>query len=232
MTQTIHPIRLAMPLRLGFVNCYLLENQGRFLLVDTGSPNARNDLDQKLAQLGCLPESLQLIVLTHGDLDHIGNAAYLSRKYDASTAMHFADAAMAEQGDIFLDRGKANLLVRKLVPLLFGFRKAERFSPDICLEVQYDFTPFGFQAKSVHLPGHSKGSIGILTAQGDLLCGDLVENIKAPTLNSLQDDKTAALASLGSLEAMGVRMVYPGHGEPFLLQELAGKDHSSSPAAG
>lgn len=220
MPQTIHTIRLAMPLRLGFVNCYLIEHDARFLLVDTGSPNARNDLEQALERLGCRPGSLQLIVLTHGDLDHIGNAAYLSRKYAAKTAMHTADAPMTEQGDMFLDRGKVNIIVRKLVPLLFGYRKEERFTPDILIDTDCDFSAYGFDAKSIPLPGHSKGSIGVLTAQAELLCGDLVENIKSPTLNSLQDDSVAALASLKSLSGFGVKMIYPGHGESFPVNQL------------
>jgi glyoxylase-like metal-dependent hydrolase (beta-lactamase superfamily II) len=135
--------------------------------------------------------------------------------------MHPADSAMAEQGDMFLERGKVNILVRKLVPLLFGYRKAERFSPDIRIEAGFDFSAHGFDLRSIHLPGHSKGSIGLLTAQGELICGDLLENIKTPGLNSLQQDSAAALASLHSLKNLDVKCVYPGHGEPFSLDLAA-----------
>ena len=38
---------------------------------------------------GCKLGSLKLIVLTHGDFDHTGNAAYLRHKYAIKIAMHF-----------------------------------------------------------------------------------------------------------------------------------------------
>jgi glyoxylase-like metal-dependent hydrolase (beta-lactamase superfamily II) len=77
----------------------------------------------------------------------------------------------------------------------------------------------------VAIPGHSKGSIGILTDEGDLLCGDLYESIKRPALNSLMDDLPAALASdarMRSVRSMGIRIVYPGHGAAFSPEQLSG----------
>ncbi len=67
------------------------------------------------------------------------------------------------------------------------------------------------------MPGHSRGSIGILTAHGDLFCGDLLENIKRPKLTSLMDDLAAAQASVEKLKSLEVKTVYPGHGAAFPL---------------
>ena len=58
----------------------------------------------------------------------------------------------------------------------FGFGKSERFKPDFYIEEGYEFSEYGFDAKVLYIPGHSRGSIGILTAGGDLFCGDLLEN--------------------------------------------------------
>jgi hydroxyacylglutathione hydrolase len=41
-----------------------------------------------------------------------------------------------------------------------------------------------------------RGSVGILTAGGDLFCGDLLENYDRPALNSIMDDLAAANASV------------------------------------
>jgi hydroxyacylglutathione hydrolase len=70
------------------------------------------------------------------------------------------------------------------------------------------------------LPGHSKGSISLLTASGDLFCGDLFENSKAPALNSLMDDPAAARASLETLKSLQIKTVYPAHGRPFEMDLL------------
>jgi glyoxylase-like metal-dependent hydrolase (beta-lactamase superfamily II) len=75
----------------------------------------------------------------------------------------------------------------------------------------------------LHIPGHSKGSIGILTASGELFCGDLLENTAGPALNSIMDDRAAANASVAILESAGVSTVYPGHGKPFPMELFTSK---------
>lgn len=101
-----------------------------------------------------------------------------------------------------------------------GFGKSERLTPDVLLNDGYDLSQHGFEAKVICVPGHSRGSIGILTASGELFCSDLFENTKRPTLYSLMDDPTAANASVANLEALKIRTVYPGHGQPFAMELL------------
>ena len=59
------------------VNAYLIRTELGFVLVDTGMRSQRALIDERLDAEGCEPGGLKLIVLTHGDLDHIGNAVYL-----------------------------------------------------------------------------------------------------------------------------------------------------------
>ena len=218
--QDIKRIRLPLPYRLGSVNCYLVETGTGHVLIDTGGSNMRADLEQALLDAGCTPGHLDLIVLTHGDFDHTGNAAYLRRTFGAQAAMHDADAGMAERGDMFLGRKRPNLLIRWLVPVLFRFGKSERFTPDVAVEDGTDLSAYGLDATVLSLPGHSKGSIGILTAAGDLFCGDLFDNTDKPVLNDLIDDRAAANASVARLKRLAIRTVYPGHGEPFSMERF------------
>ena len=60
---------------LDFVNAYLVKAKEGFLLIDTGLPNHRERLEKELLSAGCLPDTLKLIILTHGDWDHTGNAS-------------------------------------------------------------------------------------------------------------------------------------------------------------
>jgi glyoxylase-like metal-dependent hydrolase (beta-lactamase superfamily II) len=213
-------IELVMPFKLGAVRCYLVEQDSSFLLVDTGSSNQRQELERQLESAGCRPGSLKLIALTHGDFDHTGNAAYLRRMYGGLIAMHPDDAGMAEKGDMFFNRKPPNVIIRKLLPILSGFGKAQRFSPDILLQDEMDLTQVGFPLKVLSLPGHSRGSIGLLTAEGDLFCGDLFTNLKGPQLSAIMDDPTAGSASVARLKRLNIHTVYPGHGEPFRLAEF------------
>ena len=215
--QAVKIITLSLPYGLGTVNCYLWETDTGFVLIDTGSSNRRSELESELTSVGCRPGDLALIVLTHGDFDHTGNAAYLCERFGANIAMHQDDAGMAERGDMFWNRSSGNGLLRLIVPILFRFAESNRFKPDFYLEDGDNLSDYGFDAQVLSIPGHSKGSIGILTAGGDLFCGDLLENSKGPATNSIMDDPAACDASLAKLQAFQIQTVYPGHGKPFSM---------------
>ena len=216
MSAKIETIKLNLPFKLGQVNCYLIKTDTGFILIDTGSQNKRTELEKDLENAGCTPENLNLIVITHGDFDHTGNARYLREKFGAKIAMHLDDVGMAEKGDMFWNR-KGNFFIKKIAPTLFRFGKSERFKPDLYLEDGDDLSEYGFNATIIHIPGHSKGSIGIITSDGDLFCGDLLENTKKPGLNSIMDDKPAADISIEKLKSLEIKTIYPGHGESFQM---------------
>jgi hydroxyacylglutathione hydrolase len=220
MAVKIMRFELGLPLRIGKVNCYLVRSGSGYFLVDTGGANQRAALDKELERAGCRPGNLKLILLTHGDFDHSGNAAFLREKYGTRIAMQEGDAGMVEQGDMSFNRKKGNALLRWLVPVFSGFGKAERFRADIWLEEGCDLGEYGFEARVLSIPGHSLGSIGILTAEGDLFCGDLFENTKKPALGSIMDDVEAGRGSAGRLRGLRIRRVYPGHGRPFKMEAL------------
>ncbi len=221
MMQAIRTITLALPYGLGTVNCYLLSAGKGHILIDTGPSHRRAILDQELARSGCLPAQPLLVVLTHGDFDHTGNVAHICAGHGAQSAMGADDAPMVERGDMFAGRKRPNWLVRSLAPLLFGFHQAERFRPDWLPQEGDALSAHGLDARVLSLPGHSRGSLGILTAEGDLFCGDLLDNTAQPALNSLMDDPAAGQASLARLSALPIRTVYPGHGQPFPMSKLA-----------
>lgn len=218
MRQEIKTITSLLPFKLGSVNCYLIETDTGHFLIDTGGPNRRTDLERELESAGCKPGYLKLIVLTHGDFDHTGNAAYLRKKFGTRIAIHHDDSGMVERGDMFFNRKRPIVLIRSIFPIFSGFGKSERFTPDLYVEDGDDLSEHGFDARVLHIPGHSKGSIGILTAGGDLFCGDLLVNTDKPVLNTLMDDPAAANTSVGRLKSLEIGTVYPGHGKPFPME--------------
>jgi hydroxyacylglutathione hydrolase len=220
MSPRVRIIRVPMPYRLGQVNCYLVEGEQGHILIDTGSSNSRALLDRELEDAGCRLETFRLILLTHGDFDHTGNAAHLRARFGAPIAMHAGDLGMVQRGDMFAGRSKGNVLLRTMSPLLFRFGKSQRFEPDLTLQDGDSLSEYGLDAQVLSIPGHSSGSIGLLTAEGDLFCGDLLENLSKPDLNSIMDDLVAANASVDRLSKLDIVTVYPGHGEPFPLNLL------------
>jgi hydroxyacylglutathione hydrolase len=209
----------------GMVNCYLVKTGTGFVLIDSGMPFWRGRLKKALNGAGCHPEDLKLVVITHADTDHTGNAAWLHEKYGAPVAVHREEAGAVETGRILLSRkSRPGLVFRAAVNLgsLLIFR---RFRPDVLVTGGEDLSEYGLEGSIVHIPGHSRGSIGVLTKDGDFFCGDLLTGGPHPVKNSLVDDAAEMDASIEKLKTLDIKIVYPGHGRPFPL-DLFFKDGS------
>ena len=199
------------------------------MLIDTSFTSQRKALESRLDELGLKPGNLTLIILTHGDFDHVGNAAYLRSKYNAKIAMHAGDLGMVEHGNLLASRTSRGVIMRSIVKVIMfitrmGLKKKDRFKPDIILEEGDQLLEFKFDAKIVHLPGHSKGSIGILTPENDLFCGDVFRNQTEPSTATLIDNQDEFEESLEKIKNLNPLMIYPGHGKPFKTAEYFSKD--------
>lgn len=215
MIQEIKIIPLKVP-------CFLIKTNSGFTMIDTGDSSDRAALEKELDRAGVHPENLKLIILTHGDFDHAGNAAFLQGKYGVKIAMHPDDSGMVERGDQGWKRkaksDRVTIFGRIIISISSLFAKSGKFKPfkpDLYVEDGCDLSEYGFDAKVLHLPGHSKGSIGILTASGELFCGDLLMNMVKPDLHFLIDDLADFHASIEKLKNLEINTVYPGHGKPF-----------------
>jgi glyoxylase-like metal-dependent hydrolase (beta-lactamase superfamily II) len=83
----IHRLAIPTPFAVGRVNCYLIEDEPLTLL-DAG-PNSGRSLDELQRQLGALGhaiEDLELIVISHQHLDHIGLVDILANHSNAEVA--------------------------------------------------------------------------------------------------------------------------------------------------
>jgi len=209
----------------GSVNCYLVRTNTGFVLIDTGLPNKRIAIEKELENAGCKPGDLNLILLTHGDYDHAGNAAYLRNKSAAKIAMHADDSGRVERADwnwnLKAKPDRFPIMFRimgRIVAFYSRPKKFDTFKPDTYVEDGQSLSEYSFEAKVYHLPGHTRGSIGILTNGGDLFCGDLMDNLRKPGLEFFIDDLAAANASVEKLKKLKVDTVYPGHGKPFPME--------------
>lgn len=228
---------------LGGVNCFLLKAGDGFVLIDSGFAASRGQLERRLEAAGCRPGNLKLVVLTHGDPDHVGNRVYLRAKYGAPIAMHLGDLGMVEHGDMSSSRkakpDRISLPFRVVIAISGLFARpsvADGFSPDVILEDGADLSEYGCDALVLHLPGHSRGSIGILipgsgraeagtiNAQGTwgrvLFCGDLLMNMIRPRAHFMINDLADFNASLEKLRGLDIETVYPAHGRPFPMAAL------------
>jgi glyoxylase-like metal-dependent hydrolase (beta-lactamase superfamily II) len=83
----IHCLAVPTPFAIGRVNCYLVEDDP-LTLIDTG-PNSGKSLDElerALERCGHTVEELELIVITHQHMDHLGLLEVLARRSGAEVA--------------------------------------------------------------------------------------------------------------------------------------------------
>lgn len=219
-----------IPISLGFVNAYLLETDDGFVLADTGVSMQWPTLEKALTRAGCVPGKLKLVVITHGDMDHAGNALKLRETFKCPVAIHLGDVPAVETG-VSPKRHIRSFPMRVMFAMVRLFGRGVKvmspplFKPDIILTDNQRLDDYGLKAITVHLPGHTKGSLAILTDSGDFIAGDVYANRKKPALSPYVENKGEYLSSIERLKGMvtGIKTVYPGHGNPFsgdLIQSI------------
>ena len=192
-------------------NCYLVANGKDAFLVDTGSAIG---YDQVLAE--CSKYNMKLIVLTHTHFDHAENAAKLSKHFNIPVACHEADVELFESYD--KQPMESYGIVGKVVldTSLKVLRETPVEKPDnlILIKEGDNLSAYGFDAKIIGLPGHTKGSIGVDVEGKDLIVGDELDNWISPATGHLYNDLDAIKKSADKITALGERTIYYGHGKP------------------
>ncbi|MGW4517169.1 MBL fold metallo-hydrolase [Streptomyces sp. NPDC004393] len=93
----------------------------------------------------------------------------------------------------------------------------EPFEPDVLIRGETHLSNFGVKARVMPTPGHTAGSVSVLTDHGDLVAGDLVATPflgfgKRPANPPFHDDRLGNLASLREMLALGPTKLHVGHG--------------------
>ena len=171
-------------------------------------------LDEEFEKAGVDPKSVQLIIATHGHLDHIGSIAYAQKVTGGKVLCHrsISDHLVNGKGERAVPR---NLLGR-LLNLLTGLTgsKFEGTKPDVLMEDEFDLNEYGIAGKIIHTPGHSPSSVSIILDNGEALVGDLVrdEGSGKIGLGMFYEDKKVLLESLEKVAAFESRIIYLSHG--------------------
>jgi glyoxylase-like metal-dependent hydrolase (beta-lactamase superfamily II) len=234
----VHRLSIPTPFAVGRVNCYLVDDDP-LTLVDTG-PNSGTSLDELtrgVAALGKSLEQIELVIVTHEHIDHLGLVGLVAARSGAEVAAidravpmveRFAEEMQANDdfaGATMLRHGIPEDVVRALQSVSRAFR-AWGAAANVT-RVLHDGDELAFRDRSwkVHWrPGHSPTDTVFEDAErrtlvaADHLLGHISSNplITRPTDGST--DRPQALVSyldsLAKTRAMDVDLVLPGHGDP------------------
>jgi glyoxylase-like metal-dependent hydrolase (beta-lactamase superfamily II) len=157
---------------------------------------------------------VRLILLTHGHFDHCQSAAYLTRRLKCSIGIAGEDAALLERnekrkvygkgiwGRFYADASNRNIEQNEI----------EAVTPDVILEDGMSLGEYGVDAKTVKLPGHTAGSVGVLCDTGELFVGDAMQNILFPSAAWCYEDYEKAKESAAIVRSMNAGKIFFGHG--------------------
>jgi glyoxylase-like metal-dependent hydrolase (beta-lactamase superfamily II) len=238
----IYRLPLPTPFLVGRVNCYLIEDEP-LTLIDTG-PNsglALDELELALAARGHRIQDLELIVITHQHLDHIGLLDILVRRSGAQVAAldllapYLAEFSESMDGDdrfadaLMRSHGVPGDMVIALRAVASAFR-AWGSSGQVTKPL-HDGDTLEFRDRSLrvlHRPGHSPSDTVFLDERrAILLAGDhLIAHISSNPFVSRPlgadpgvERPRALITYIDSMRAtrdLEVGLTLPGHGDPIL----------------
>ncbi|MBW2122794.1 MAG: MBL fold metallo-hydrolase [Deltaproteobacteria bacterium] len=232
----IHRIELPVPFPIRTANAYLIDEEP-LTLVDTGvkTDQSFSVLVESLARLGRNVGDIRRILITHGHIDHYGQAKRIASLSGAEIYMH----SKAYERIRSMGRFQRNLVSvlhqngtpKESLDEAIGYMKSavEALSdpPDkVCFIDDNGKIPFDkMTLKSIHCPGHSPGLVCFYMERGGaLFCGDhLLNDISPnPIIDLSRKDggpQSTSLAdylrSVWKIADLRVTLVLPGHGEPF-----------------
>lgn len=198
-------------IKCGNGNCYIVSDGENAILVDTSLTKYK---DKILA--ACKPYKIRLLVLTHGHIDHIQNAAFLAEKLGVPIAMQKADTGLIK--DNFSQPMSAESFLGKIVLSVSEkgtFKElVDEFVPTVFLDEGDRLDDYGISAEIISVPGHTNGSIAVDVGGKYLIVGDALMNMFYPTVSMLYHDKETMLKSAERISGMEGRTIYFGHGKP------------------
>lgn len=213
-----------------FTNWYLIEQDHRLTIVDTGVPTSWASLHQALAQLGHTTDDVEAIVLTHAHFDHVGFAERAREAFKVQVYVHENDVPLTQHPWRYdHERARAYYLVRyaRALPIVVALvRNRALWPPPLKEIVRYEngTLPVPGEPRVIFTPGHTHGHCALHLPERDVvIAGDAIVTLDPYTAHTgprivagaATVDSARNLASLNALSRTGARTVLVGHGEPW-----------------
>ncbi|MFZ5817564.1 MAG: MBL fold metallo-hydrolase [Bacillota bacterium] len=221
----LYRILLPLPWSVPFVNAYLIESRGEWMLVDCGlnwGPSLRA-LGRALKAIGVPRGGLTYLLLTHRHPDHSGGAGPVQERWGGAVLLHPIEAARRYPGPPLVrswleEHGLEEPAL--LEQLSSPPRRPEEVLPPEVSPLADSVRLGDLRFEVLPAPGHAWGQVMLREpARGWLLAADQV--LPAPAVNVWShpgdegDPLGAYLTSLAAAEGLSCSLLLPGHGIPL-----------------
>jgi glyoxylase-like metal-dependent hydrolase (beta-lactamase superfamily II) len=229
----IYKIELSIPIPLKTINIYFIDDAPK-TLVDAGikTETSFETLKKGLETIGYHLKSIERILITHGHIDHYGQAKKISLLSGAPIYIHSKEYGRIRSilhtlgflKSIMLRNGVPGGLVNETIHYIESSQNlADPLEEAFFLE-EGDIVPFKTMTlKTIHCPGHASGLICFYWPEkkvlftGDHLLKEITPN---PILNVYENKPPFRypslkeyLSSLEKIEKMDISLLLPSHGE-------------------
>lgn len=184
---------------------YLIKDK-KSILIDTGYPGKFEAILDEIKSLNVEPNSIKHILLTHHDVDHVGNATLLQKETEATL--------WAPKKDIpYILGDKSRPGIKKLVSFIMRVKKPEKITSYKDPKIE--------NVEIISTPGHTPGHVSFLY-KDILFAGDLMRNsdgkLKKPPKIGNSNNKSID-ESIVKLNEYSFKWVCPAHGEPLEIHD-------------
>lgn len=212
------------------VNWWVVSEGRAVTVVDAGLPAQLGQLTALLSALGRTMADVAAVVATHGHLDHLGCIpAIRAATQDVAVYVPRDDRPLAARRPGVEPRVLANSFRMAAVRTALSYARQGMLSARPVVDAldldDGDELDLPGRPRFVHAPGHTAGSGMFVFADRDVVCsGDVLVTYdpftgrRGPgTLPAFDNvDHAEAVRSLERVAETGMRIVLPGHGEPWV----------------
>jgi len=213
-----------------YTNWYLLEDDGRLTVVDTGVPTSWESLHEALGTLSRTLSDVEAVVLTHGHFDHLGFAERARRELGVPVWVHENDVPLTRHPLQYgHERPRSYYLATQFraLPIVASLTRNRAWWAPPVKEVnrfENGTLPVPGAPRVVFTPGHTLGHCALHLPERDtVIAGDAIVTLDPYTARrgpcivagAATADSPRALASLDAIVGTGARTVLVGHGEPW-----------------
>ena len=211
----------------GYSEAFALKDyaDSRIILVDTGAKR-KPRVNKILKKHNIPPGKVSLIIITHAHSDHTAALNLLIEATGAPVLCHenTAECLISNHSEIVKPvTASAKFLTifsRRNIRIL-----DKPVNPDFTFKESFSLKRFGLNARVIHTPGHTPGSISVVTEDGQALIGDLLMRfpLRSELLPIVADNKKQIRESIKKLQKLNVKTFYLSHGGKIPAEKVSNK---------